>query len=342
MSQARHFETLLAQAWRHARRGFEAEDVVQEVLIAAVEAGRADLSVPENRRWALGAVRRRAAFDARSAARRRNRERSWAEGRPAEVPAETDAVDVAAILVGLPPSLRVVAALALSGHNRHEIAYLLGLPDTALRQRVKALKSALERKGITMPPDMAGLNLALAYGAIRDALLPALIRHGGVRDTRPGRSSSGYAALTKRLGAATGGVFIFFQGVFEMPIKLQAPSLVFYVSDIVRTEAFYRDVLGIETRRQEGAEPFWMTADFEGGFQVIFFQQDGRRGDTPALVFDLRDGGIDDVVAALAEQGVVIVTPVSEAPGGWSADFLDPDGFGLGLWQAGELPRSLN
>ena len=40
-------------------------------------------------------------------------------------------------------------------------------------------------------------------------------------------------------------------------------------------------------------------------------------------------------------SSLTIVTPVSEAPGGWSADFLDPDGFGLGLWQSGELPRSL-
>lgn len=123
--------------------------------------------------------------------------------------------------------------------------------------------------------------------------------------------------------------------------KLEAPSLVFYVSDIERTEAFYRDVLGIETVRKEGAEPFWMTADFQGGFQAIFFQMEGRRGDTPALVFDLSAGGIDDAVAALAEKGVTIVTPVEEAPGGWSADFLDPDGFGLGLWQSGEKPRSL-
>ena len=123
--------------------------------------------------------------------------------------------------------------------------------------------------------------------------------------------------------------------------KPHSASLVFYVSDIVRTEAFYRDVLGLDVERQEGAEPFWLTADFEGGFQAIFFQQEGKRGDTPALVLDLKSGGIDDIVAALAEQGVVIVTPVSEAPGGWSADFLDPDGFGIGLWQSGELPRSL-
>ena len=91
----------------------------------------------------------------------------------------------------------------------------------------------------------------------------------------------------------------------------------------------------------EGAEPFWLQGRLENGLEMIFFQMEGRRGDTPAVIFDLGDGGIDDVVAALAAKGVTIVTPVSEAPGGWSADFLDPDGFGLGLWQAGELPRSL-
>lgn len=67
---------------------------------------------------------------------------------------------------------------------------------------------------------------------------------------------------------------------------------------------------------------------------------DAARGSSPAVVFTI-DGGIDDVVAGLAEKGVNIVTPVSEAPGGWSADFLDPDGFGLGLWQSGDFPRSL-
>ena len=123
--------------------------------------------------------------------------------------------------------------------------------------------------------------------------------------------------------------------------KPHSVSLVFYVSDIERTEAFYRDVLGLDVSRREGADPFWLVAAFEGGFEAIFFEQEGRRGDTPALVIDLVGGGIDDIVAALAEKGVTIVTPVSEAPGGWSADFLDPDGFGLGLWQSDELPRTL-
>ena len=126
-----------------------------------------------------------------------------------------------------------------------------------------------------------------------------------------------------------------------MSLKSKSVSIVFYVSDIERTEAFYRDALGITLDRQEGAEPFWLQGHLDNGPDLIFFQQAAQRGETPALVFELDEGGIDDIVAELAGKGVTIVTPVSEAPGGWSADFLDPDGFGLGLWQAGALPRSL-
>ncbi len=126
-----------------------------------------------------------------------------------------------------------------------------------------------------------------------------------------------------------------------MKLKPKSVSVVFYVSDIARTEAFYNQTLGLQLERQEGAEPFWLQAQIENGPDLIFFEMEGERGNTPAIIFDLGEGGIDDVVAELAQQGVNIVTPVSEAPGGWSADFLDPDGFGLGLWQAGELPRSL-
>ncbi|ODT51265.1 VOC family protein [Devosia sp. 63-57] len=126
-----------------------------------------------------------------------------------------------------------------------------------------------------------------------------------------------------------------------MSFKPSAVSIVFYVADIARTEAFYTSTLGIALERMEGAEPFWLQGRIGAGPDLIFFQQEGRRGDTPAIVFELDEGGIDDVVAELAGKGVTIVTPVSEAPGGWSADFLDPDGFGLGLWQSGDLPRSL-
>ncbi|HCY54915.1 MAG TPA: glyoxalase [Oceanicaulis sp.] len=124
--------------------------------------------------------------------------------------------------------------------------------------------------------------------------------------------------------------------------KPQEIAVVFNVADIERTERFYRDTLGLDVTRQEGAEPFWLIADLTAGSQLIFFQSDDvRPGNTPIVVFDLKAGGIDDLITALAEQGVTIVTPVSEAPGGWSADFLDPDGNALAFWQRAEVPRSL-
>ncbi|MBS3850521.1 VOC family protein [Devosia sp. BSSL-BM10] len=126
-----------------------------------------------------------------------------------------------------------------------------------------------------------------------------------------------------------------------MSFKPKSASIVYYVSDIERTETFYNQTLGLGLERMEGAEPFWLQGSLEGGLELIFFQQEAVRGNTPAIIFTVPDGGIDDVVADLATNGVTIVTPVSEAPGGWSADFLDPDGFGIGLWQSEEFPRSL-
>ena len=53
----------------------------------------------------------------------------------------------------------------------------------------------------------------------------------------------------------------------------------------------------------------------------------------------LDDGGIDTLTQRLAEKGVTIVLPVSHAPGGWSSDFLDPDGHMLAYYQTAEKPR---
>lgn len=177
MDISRHYLALLATARRHARRAEEAEDIVQETMIAAIRAGRADLTQPANRRWMAGTIRRRAAFDARSAARRRQREHHWHADR-SDAAGPAGAESVADILCGLPRALRVVAALALSGHNRREIAYLLGLGDAALRQRVHALKKALARRGVAMPEGLPGLGLDLAYGQIRQGLAPYLAREG--------------------------------------------------------------------------------------------------------------------------------------------------------------------
>jgi len=120
-------------------------------------------------------------------------------------------------------------------------------------------------------------------------------------------------------------------------------TICYYVSDIDRTETFYRDVLGLDVQRMEdggeGVGP-WLMAPTAGGIDLIFFQMESKPGNTPIIVFELADGGIDDIVAALAEKGATIVTPVSHAAGGWSAEFADADGHVLSMYQSEDAPRS--
>lgn len=176
--RTRLYAQLTAIARREAGPAL-AEDMVQEALLVALEAGRADLSDPETGRWLCGVVRNKARMAARAARRRTGRETAWAETRTPPAPA-APAPSVAEVIDGLPRALRALAALALTGHNRREIAYLLDLPDTALRQRIAALKRHLVARGVAAPEELSGLNLDLAYGKLRDVLLPALHRHGAM------------------------------------------------------------------------------------------------------------------------------------------------------------------
>jgi DNA-directed RNA polymerase specialized sigma24 family protein len=173
-----YYRDLLRQARRHSRRADEAEDLLHDALLVAVAAGRADLADSSNRRWLSGVIRNRAAFAARTAARRWRRELLWHQERSAAEPSVPP--DIPEILRDLPKSLKTVAALAFSGHSRREIAYLLSLSDTALRQRLSALKRRLTARGVGLPAQTPGLNLDLSYGRIRDALLSRLVKEGGL------------------------------------------------------------------------------------------------------------------------------------------------------------------
>jgi glyoxylase I family protein len=125
--------------------------------------------------------------------------------------------------------------------------------------------------------------------------------------------------------------------------KSKLGAICYYVSDIARTEMFYRDVLGLAVERMEddGDGQTWLMARTANDIELIFFQQDSRPGNSPIAVFDIADGGIDDIVSGLAEKGATIVTPVSHAPGGWSAEIADPDGHTVSMYQSEEKPRSL-
>lgn len=172
------YRDLTAIARRHSRRADEVDDLVQDALLEALRVGRADLDDPRTLRWLGGVIRNRARLLARTGARRQRREGQWVETRSAPDD-HVEPAHLADIVAALPPSLRIVAMLLLTGHSRSEIAYLLALSGTALRQRLTGLRRALGARGIVLPPEAPGLSLDLAYGRIRDALLPMLVARGG-------------------------------------------------------------------------------------------------------------------------------------------------------------------
>ena len=119
-------------------------------------------------------------------------------------------------------------------------------------------------------------------------------------------------------------------------------TIVFTVADIDRTATFYRDNFGFEFER--------IVSEEEGGFlkttigtetELLVFPGDPKPGNTPAVVFSLPEGGLDNLIERLATAGLEIVTPVSEAPGGWFAAFRDPEGQVISFFQAREKPRRL-
>jgi len=154
---------------------------VQEAYLAAVQDGRLPIDDPETTRWLVGVIRNRARMMRRGLGRSRTREQQWQALRPAtEAAGDATPSLPPELAAGLPPALRSVAVLAVTGHTRREIAYLLRLSDVALRQRLTALKRRLAAAGLATPMELTGLSLDLAYGRIRDALLPALSRHGAL------------------------------------------------------------------------------------------------------------------------------------------------------------------
>ncbi|MGY6710705.1 MAG: RNA polymerase sigma factor [Rhizobiaceae bacterium] len=160
---------MLAIARRHARPGIEADDLLQDALTVALTAGRNPDA--RNRAWLAGTMRNLAAMAARSAGRRRRREEHTQTDLSAGTSPEASVMPE---LEDLPPALRIVALLALSGHNRVEIRHLLRISDTALRQRISGIRRIWSKKGGPGPHDFVALGGSLAFGSIRRSLLPLM------------------------------------------------------------------------------------------------------------------------------------------------------------------------
>jgi DNA-directed RNA polymerase specialized sigma24 family protein len=168
------YREILRTARRFSRSEDEARDLVQDALVIALARGFDDWSAPGHRRWLRGVVRRRAAFVVRGQARRRRRE---------QLPDGTSGSGVSRwlwqpdFLASLPRSLRVVAALASADLCAAEIQWLLGLSNTALRQRLTALRRAVRAEA--EPPTLTTSEPQLSFAGPRAQLLAALRRQGG-------------------------------------------------------------------------------------------------------------------------------------------------------------------
>lgn len=118
-------------------------------------------------------------------------------------------------------------------------------------------------------------------------------------------------------------------------LNITGIALVFMVQSLERTRRFYAEALGIELAQMEG----YLSGKLAGGTELVFFEGEAVRGTSPQVVFGLDEGGIDTAAEALAERGVQVLTPVTEAPGGWSVELEDPDGHPLAFFQYEALPR---
>jgi len=186
------YRRLRSVARRHARNVAEAEDLVQDALLIALEEGRDALDA-DALPWLSGVIRQRALMQARSAIRRRRREAVVAVPTDEAAPSPDPVPDATDLLARLPPAARRVAVLALHGLCHEEIRWILGIPDTAFRQRLTRIRKAL---GV-MPPALRAESLALAYvrnparsvdlqfGLVRRALKAALAGRDGLGSHDP-------------------------------------------------------------------------------------------------------------------------------------------------------------
>lgn len=167
-------EELYRMAAQYSRRQDEVDDLVQDLLLEAIRTGR-DFREPRFLAWGRGFLRNRAAFIARTEGRRRKRE--GAVHQQEEAPHAIRLPE--RFIARLCPSLRVTARLINCGLSRKEILCLLDIADTALRQRLTALRREwkVHLDAVGQPPDAAEMGVCtLPSGLIRRSLVQ-VFRH---------------------------------------------------------------------------------------------------------------------------------------------------------------------
>lgn len=166
---------VLGAVARRSRDFAEAEDAVQEALLAAADQWPSS-GIPGNPQgWLIQVARRRLVDHVRTEVARRNREGAAAEEISPiaqETPAEESALDPADTLVLLfmccHPSLTPASAIALTlravgGLTTGEIARAFLVPESTIGQRISRAKQSIRNSGEPFTlPDAAERNARLA------------------------------------------------------------------------------------------------------------------------------------------------------------------------------------
>ena len=202
---AHDYQVLLEIAKRYTRKSHEAEDLLQDALLAAVNADRFDFSQEDNQKWMHGVLRNLAKQHARSAQRRKSRDSSFGEKKDKDIDLTSEEVSVSgdadalqSVLGLLGPASKKVAVLSMQGLNRKEICDLLDISDATLRQRLASIRRAL---GL-VPDALKHEAVAMAYvsrqkeGELSSDLPLGLIRKALIRRLKDEKSKGHHALGT--------------------------------------------------------------------------------------------------------------------------------------------------
>jgi RNA polymerase sigma-70 factor (ECF subfamily) len=159
-----------------SRNRHDVGDLVQTVFLHAIERGIADLAASERQAWLRGALRRRAAFEGRLAARGRRREALWSDARAeGDKPVQQWRFS-AWFLARLQPSVRVLATLASADLSPAEIRSVLSLGGTAFRKRLSLLRRFVREASNTGRAVVTPGGATYALGPARVDVIESLRR----------------------------------------------------------------------------------------------------------------------------------------------------------------------
>ncbi|MSP78554.1 MAG: VOC family protein [Dehalococcoidia bacterium] len=114
-----------------------------------------------------------------------------------------------------------------------------------------------------------------------------------------------------------------------------ANRIMFFVSNMRRSQKFYRDVLGLTPTDEH---PEYSSYALGKGFAIALYKGRGQTaGTSPVLALEVAD--MAAARRALQAAKRTIVRDFHEVPGGISLDFKDPDGHVVQLVQFMKPPK---